>query len=350
VSRLTGSGADGHEYETITREDTDGAAIITMRRPDVMNALNTQMRAEITHAVGTAGTEARVVVLTGEGRAFCSGQDLGDRANVANINLERTLRDEYIPMLMAIVDCPVPVIAAVNGTAAGAGANLALVCDVVIATASASFIQAFSRIGLIPDAGGTWALPRQVGLARAMGASLFAEKISAAEAASWGMIWEAVEDESFEEVWRARAAHLAQGPTEAYKRVKQALHASFGNSLQEQLLLEGQLQGQCGRTRDFKEGVMAFLEKRPASSRAAEAFRGALPPAFGLPRSLRCQDERRTHAPPSSWFEISPPEASRFARGSMPRGNRPPQRSGIRPRGLKRSTRSRISPMVKSRI
>jgi 2-(1,2-epoxy-1,2-dihydrophenyl)acetyl-CoA isomerase len=172
------------DYETITRKDEGGAAIITMRRPDVMNALNTQMRAEITHAVGTAGKEARVVVLTGEGRAFCSGQDLGDRANVGSINLERTLRDEYIPMLMAVVDCPVPVIAAVNGTAAGAGANLALVCDVVIATASASFIQAFSRIGLIPDAGGTWALPRQVGLARAMGASLFADKIGAEQAAA----------------------------------------------------------------------------------------------------------------------------------------------------------------------
>ena len=149
-------------------------------------------------------------------------------------------------------------------TAAGAGANLALVCDVVIATASASFIQAFSRIGLIPDAGGTWALPRQIGLARAMGTSLFADKISAEQAAAWGMIWEAVEDDQFEEVWRGRAAHLAAGPTEAYKRVKQALQASFNNSLQEQLLLEGQLQGQCGRTRDFKEGVMAFLEKRPA--------------------------------------------------------------------------------------
>jgi 2-(1,2-epoxy-1,2-dihydrophenyl)acetyl-CoA isomerase len=252
------------QYDTITHEDDNGVAVVTMRRPDVMNALNTQMRGEITHAIGTAGAEARVVVLTGEGRAFCSGQDLGDRANVANINLERTLRDEYVPMLMAIVDCPVPVIAAVNGTAAGAGANLALVCDVVIAARSASFIQAFSRIGLIPDAGGTWALPRQVGLARAMGASLFADKIPAEQAADWGMIWEAVDDEAFDAVWRDRAAHLAQGPTEAYKRIKQAMRASFGNTLQEQLLLEGQLQGQCGRTRDFKEGVMAFLEKRPA--------------------------------------------------------------------------------------
>lgn len=251
-------------YETITREDENGVALITMRRPDVMNALNTQMRGEITHAVGTAGGEARVVVLTGEGRAFCSGQDLGDRANVGNINLERTLRDEYIPMLMAIVDCPVPVIAAVNGTAAGAGANLALICDVVIAARSASFIQAFSRIGLIPDAGGTWVLPRQIGLARAMGASLFAEKIPADQAAEWGMIWEAVEDENFERTWRSRATQLAEGPTEAYKRIKTVLRASSGNSLREQLLLEGQLQGQCGQTRDFKEGVMAFIEKRPA--------------------------------------------------------------------------------------
>jgi 2-(1,2-epoxy-1,2-dihydrophenyl)acetyl-CoA isomerase len=252
------------DYETITREDEGGMAVITLRRPDVMNALNTQMRAEITHAVGTAGTEARVVVVTGEGRAFCSGQDLGDRANVANINLERTLRDEYIPMLRAVVDCPVPVIAAVNGTAAGAGANLALVCDVVIAARSASFIQAFSRIGLMPDAGGTWVLPRQIGLARAMGAALFAERIGAEQAAAWGMIWEAVADEEFEETWRARARHLAEGPTEAYKRIKSAMQASFGNTLQEQLLLEGQLQGECGRTRDFKEGVMAFIEKRPA--------------------------------------------------------------------------------------
>jgi 2-(1,2-epoxy-1,2-dihydrophenyl)acetyl-CoA isomerase len=253
------------DYETITREDADGVAVVTLRRPEVMNALNTQMRAEITHAVGTAGTQARVVVLTGEGRAFCSGQDLGDRANVGSINLERTLRDEYIPMLRAVVDCPVPVIAAVNGTAAGAGANLALVCDIVIAAQSASFIQAFSRIGLIPDAGGTWVLPRQIGLQRAMGAALFAEKISAEQAAEWGMIWEAAPDEAFDAVWRARAAHLANGPTEAYKRIKSAMQASFGNTLQEQLLLEGQLQGQCGNTRDFKEGVMAFIEKRAPS-------------------------------------------------------------------------------------
>lgn len=253
------------QYDTITRDDHDGMAVITLRRPDVMNALDTQMRAEITHAVAAAGTQARVVVLTGEGRAFCSGQDLGDRANIANLNIERSLRDEYVPMLMAIVDCPVPVIAAVNGTAAGAGANLALVCDITIACESAFFIQAFTRIGLIPDAGGTWMLPRTVGLQKAMGAALFADKISAREAADWGMIWEAVPDDMFEATWRARAEHLATGPTEAFKRVKSAMQASFGNSLHEQLMLEGQLQGQCGHSRDFKEGVMAFLEKRAPS-------------------------------------------------------------------------------------
>jgi 2-(1,2-epoxy-1,2-dihydrophenyl)acetyl-CoA isomerase len=252
-------------YDTITYDLTDGMAVITLNRPDVMNALNTQMRAEITHAVAAAGNAARVVVLTGEGRAFCSGQDLGDRANVGNINLERTLRDEYIPMLMAIVDCPVPVISAVNGTAAGAGANLALVADVVIAAESASFLQAFTRIGLIPDAGGTYLLPRLIGNAKAMGAALFADKITATQASDWGMIWEAVPDADFAATWQARATHLANGPTEAFKRIKQAMQASWSNGLQEQLLLEGQLQGQCGHTRDFREGVMAFLEKRPAA-------------------------------------------------------------------------------------
>ncbi|MDJ0821436.1 MAG: enoyl-CoA hydratase-related protein [Paracoccaceae bacterium] len=251
-------------YETISYALANDIATITLNRPDVMNALNTQMRAEITDAMGQGGSEARVVVLTGAGRSFCSGQDLGDRANAANLDLERTLRDEYVPMLRAIFDCPVPTISAVNGAAAGAGANLALAADVVIAAESAFFLQAFTRIGLIPDAGGTWYLPRQMGLAKAMGAALFAEKISAKQADDWGMIWEAVADDAFEATWKARAEHLAQGPTAAYQRVKQALRGSFDNNLEEQLAIEAKLQGQCGKTRDFKEGVVAFLEKRPA--------------------------------------------------------------------------------------
>jgi len=252
-------------YSTIRLTVRDDIAVITLNRPDVMNALNTQMRAEITHAVKTAGTSARVLVITGKGRAFCSGQDLGDRANTADIDLERTLRDEYLPMLTAIYECPIPTIAAVNGAAAGAGANLALAADVVIATESAVFLQAFTRIGLIPDAGGTYWLPRQIGAAKAMGAALFAEPIKAGQAADWGMIWEAVPDDEFLDHWWGRADKLAKGPTAAYAHVKQAIRGSYDNSLDEQLALEARLQGECGKTRDFKEGVLAFLEKRPAN-------------------------------------------------------------------------------------
>jgi len=250
-------------YKAIDWRAKDGIGMLTLNRPEVMNALNTQMRAEILDAVRHAPDEARVLVITGAGRAFCSGQDLGDGANVADIDLERTLRDEYEPMLRAIFDCPIPTIAAVNGAAAGAGANLALAADVVIASEAAMFLQAFTRIGLIPDAGGTYWLPRQVGFARAMGTALFAEPVPARQAAEWGMIWEAVPEDGFEAHWRARAAQLAKGPTVAYARLKEAIRASSGNDLEAQLSLEAQLQGACGATRDFKEGVVAFLEKRP---------------------------------------------------------------------------------------
>jgi 2-(1,2-epoxy-1,2-dihydrophenyl)acetyl-CoA isomerase len=249
-------------YDTIEYALQDDIATVRLARPDVMNALTSQMRAEIGHAVKEAGKAARVIVLTGAGRAFCTGQDLGDRANGASVDLERTLRDEYVPMLNAIYDCPVPTIAAVNGPAAGAGANLALAADVVIATESAYFLQAFTRIGLMPDAGGTWFLPRQMGMAKAMGAALFADKISARQADDWGMIWEAVGDERFDAHWRERAQHLAKGPTAAYAAVKTAIRGTYGQSLAEQLTTEAQLQGQCGKTRDFQEGVLAFMEKR----------------------------------------------------------------------------------------
>lgn len=247
-------------FDTITYEATDGVAVITLNRPDVMNALSRQMRAEITEAVTQGGREARVVVLTGAGRAFCSGQDLSDRS--AATDLEGTLRDEYVPMLRAIFNCPVPVIAAVNGAAAGAGANLALAADVVIATESAVFLQAFARIGLVPDAGGTYWLPRQMGAARAMGAALFAEPIPAAQAAEWGMIWEAVADGDFAAHWQARARHLAEGPTGTYGHIKRAIRESFDNDLEQQLSLEAELQGLCGKSADFVEGVTAFLQKR----------------------------------------------------------------------------------------
>ncbi len=250
-------------YETIQFELRGQVAVLTLNRPEVMNALNTQMRAEILHGVKAAQTQARVLVMTGAGRAFCSGQDLGDRANASDIDLERTLREEYVPMLEAIFESRIPTIAAVNGAAAGAGANLALATDVVIASEDAVFLQAFTRIGLIPDAGGTYWLPRQIGSARAMGTALFAEPVSASQAADWGMIWEAVPADSFAEHWWSRAKKLSTGPTAAYSAVKRALRASFENSLEQQLALEAHLQGECGKSRDFKEGVLAFLEKRP---------------------------------------------------------------------------------------
>jgi 2-(1,2-epoxy-1,2-dihydrophenyl)acetyl-CoA isomerase len=250
-------------FETIRYDVTGGVAVITLNRPAVMNALSSVMRAEMLAAVRLAQADARVLVLTGAGRAFCSGQDLAD-VDIATVDLEAVLRDEYEPLLTAIATCPLPVIAAVNGAAAGAGAGLALACDVVIAAESASFIQAFTRIGLVPDAGGSYWLPRQVGLARAMGAMLFAEKVNARQAADWGMIWEAVPDAGFAAHWQGRARALAAGPSLAFRGVKQALRASFDNDFAGQLALEARLQGECGGSQDFREGVAAFLEKRPA--------------------------------------------------------------------------------------
>lgn len=251
-------------FETLLYAVAEDVATITLNRPDKMNSLNTAMRAELLDALTRAPREARVVVLTGAGRGFCAGQDLGDTGKLADLNLERVLVEEYEPMLKLVYDCPVPVIAAVNGVAAGAGANLALAADVVVAARSASFIEAFSRIGLIPDAGGTFWLPRLAGMARAMGMCLFAEPVPAAQAAEWGLIWEAVDDEALATRTAELAAKLAKGPTAAYRMARQALRKSMESSLDEQLALEARLQGEAGRSRDFLEGVAAFLEKRPA--------------------------------------------------------------------------------------
>ncbi|MCQ0971845.1 enoyl-CoA hydratase-related protein [Paracoccus sp. TK19116] len=246
--------------ETIRFNAEGGIATLILNRPDVLNALNRTMRAEITAALTDLPEGTRCVVITGSGRGFCSGQDLADGA--VSADLEAVLRDEYEPMLRAIVSCPVPVIAAVNGIAVGAGANLALVADVVIAAESAVFGQAFTRIGLIPDAGGTWAIPRAVGHARAMGMMLFADQIPARQAADWGLIWEALPDAEFAQGVAARARHIADGPTGAYVSIREALSASFDNDLEDQLKLEAKLQGKAGRSADFREGVTAFLEKR----------------------------------------------------------------------------------------
>lgn len=250
--------------DPILYDISEGVARITLNRPDVMNALSSELRVQMLAKLQRAATEARVVVITGAGRAFCSGQDLADARKLGDeVPFEQILNEEYVPLLNAIYDCPIPTIAAVNGAAAGAGANLALAADVVIAAESASFIQAFTRIGLIPDAGGTWWLPRQIGAARAMGACLFADKITARQAEAWGMIYEVMPDAEFEARVAARAAHLAQGPTSAYRALKQAIRSSFDNDLSAQLALEARLQGAAGKTHDFHEGVAAFLEKRP---------------------------------------------------------------------------------------
>lgn len=256
-------------YETILWHQHDGVGVITLNDPRAMNALSSRMRSEMRRAVQEAPSlGARVLVLTGEGRAFCSGQNLTESGD-GPMDLGRVLREEYEPMLRAIADCPVPVISAVNGVAAGAGANLALAADVVIAAESAVFLQAFTRIGLIPDAGGTYFLPRQIGFARAMGAMLFADPVPARKAADWGMIWEAVPDEEFRSHWERRAMQLALGPSAAFGAVKQALRQSLDNDLPAQLALEAELQAACGRTADFVEGVAAFREKRQP------VFRGA---------------------------------------------------------------------------
>lgn len=252
------------DYETIQVEFADDVATVRLNRPDKMNAMNAVMRKELVAAMADASSSARAIVLTGNGPGFCAGQDLGDVKSFGDLDLGATLRDEYEPLIKAIHECPVPTIAAINGSAAGAGANIALSADIVVAARSASFLEAFARIGLIPDAGGTYWLPRLVGHARAMGMSLLADKISAEQALAWGLIWDVVDDDTLDSRAREIAMKLAKGPTKAYRLIKQALHASQGNDLVTQLEVEASLQAEAGQSQDFREGVMAFLEKRPA--------------------------------------------------------------------------------------
>jgi 2-(1,2-epoxy-1,2-dihydrophenyl)acetyl-CoA isomerase len=241
----------------------EGVAVLTLDRPEVMNALDVALRRELTAAL--RAVDARCVVLTGAGRGFCAGQDLAEAG--AGLDAERVLAEEYVPLLRAIHECPAPVVAAVNGVAAGAGASLALACDVVVAAESASFAMAFARLGLIPDAGGTWVLPRNVGLARAMGMALLADPIPARQAAEWGLIWEAVPDDAFAATWRRRARALAEGPTLALRAARTALRGAFEAGLDDQLAVEAAHQGRLVRSADFAEGVAAFREKRPATYR-----------------------------------------------------------------------------------
>src|SRR5574343_44502 len=256
-------------YENITLTCDNGIARLTLNRPDKLNSFNEEMHAELRDAldgIQSGRIPARVLVLSGAGRAFCAGQDLADRAmqikdgklpDIGNI-VERN----YKQLVLRLQNLRVPTIAAVNGIAAGAGASVALACDLVIATQAACFLQAFSKIGLIPDTGGTWFLPQRVGMARAMGLALLAEKLPAEKAAEWGLIWACIEDAEFAASVERIASQLSTAPTKALVRTRQAMHAAPGHTLEQQLSFEGGMMRELGWSPDYAEGVKAFMEKR----------------------------------------------------------------------------------------
>jgi 2-(1,2-epoxy-1,2-dihydrophenyl)acetyl-CoA isomerase len=245
-----------------------GVLRITLNRPDKLNALNPEMHKLLRQALERAAEEreVRALLLGGAGRGFCAGQDLSERdvsPGAAPIDLSVSLGSYYNPLVRRLRELPKPVVCAVNGVAAGAGANLALACDIVLAARTASFVQSFARIGLVPDAGGTWILPRLVGSARAMGLALLGEKLSAEQAGEWGLIWKVVDDAKLAEESLSLAKALADGPTKGYGLIKKAMRASSVNSLDAQLELERDLQREAGYSEDYREGVTAFKEKRP---------------------------------------------------------------------------------------
>jgi len=251
---------------TVIHDRRDGYHVLTLNRPDRLNAFNDELHAALREALAScaAEDECRAVVLTGAGRGFCAGQDLSNRVNMGDErpDLGATLEANYNPLVRAIRALPKPVICAVNDVAAGAGANIALACDIVIAAKSAKFIQAFSKIGLVPDSGGTWFLPRLLGEARAKGLALTAQPLSADDAERWGLIWKVVDDADLMAEAEAQARAFADGPTAAYALTKQAIHAAGTNTLDQQLDLERDYQRQAGFSDDYKEGVAAFMEKR----------------------------------------------------------------------------------------
>jgi 2-(1,2-epoxy-1,2-dihydrophenyl)acetyl-CoA isomerase len=254
-------------YQYIQLQPEQGVARLTLHRPDVLNSFNRQMARELCDALAgiAANAELRAVLLTGAGRAFCAGQDLAEaapRPDGSLPDLGEFVRDGYNPIVRAIRTLEKPVVCAVNGVAAGAGANLALACDIVFAATDASFIQSFAKIGVIPDSGGTFLLPRIVGLQRASVLTMLAEKVSAEQAREWGMLYRVVDAPALLETAFATAAYLATQPTRGLGLIKRAFNRSLGVDLDAQLDLEESLQREAGQTADYAEGVRAFLEKR----------------------------------------------------------------------------------------
>ena len=254
------------EYETILFTQADGIARVTLNRPDRLNSFTRQMHIELGQALDSA-TDARVIILTGAGRGFCAGQDLNDRAVAPGepVDLGATVEESWNPLIRRLATMSQPVIARVNGVAAGAGANIALACDLVFAAKSAKFIQSFAALGLIPDSGGSWHLPRLVGQARALGLALTGEPLPALAAAEWGLIWKCVDDDALDAEVDALAAKLAALPPLGLAAIKAIIRTSGERSLDEELDLQRDEMRRLGFTRDYREGVAAFLEKRTAT-------------------------------------------------------------------------------------
>jgi 2-(1,2-epoxy-1,2-dihydrophenyl)acetyl-CoA isomerase len=254
-------------YENIQFAITTGVARLTLNRPDKLNSFTAAMHEEIRDALARVRTETgvRVLLLTGAGRGFCAGQDLGDRAVApggAAVDLGDSVERYYAPLVRTLRGLPLPVICAVNGVAAGAGANLAFACDLVLAKRSASFLQPFCKLGLLPDTGGTYFLPRLVGAARAIGLAMLGDKLPAQQAADWGLIWRCVDDDTFVEETEKLVAHLASAPTLGLVRTKQAIYGSAQATLEQQLKVERDAMRELGFSEDYREGVEAFLNKR----------------------------------------------------------------------------------------
>jgi 2-(1,2-epoxy-1,2-dihydrophenyl)acetyl-CoA isomerase len=254
-------------YQTILFQVQSGAARLTLNRPDRLNSFTVEMHNEVADALSQVERDdaVRALFITGAGRAFCAGQDLSDPAVAPGgdgVDLGESLESRYNPLVKRLIHLPKPVVCAVNGVAAGAGANIAFAADIVFAAKSARFIQSFSNIGLVPDSGGTWILPRLAGHARALALALTGEPLSAEKAEEWGMIWRAVDDHALLNEADKLVYRLAGGPTKGFAAIKLAMRKGWASSLDQQLDLERDLQRELGRSQDYKEGVAAFGEKR----------------------------------------------------------------------------------------